>query len=77
MHDSGLRALIGTKVRKAVKSKESNSLEMEEFDALGDSLRNDCGWKTSAVQSHKVFPEIICEQVSLSEIVNIEDTSNN
>ena len=50
---------------------------MEEFDALGDSLRNDCGWKTSAVQSHKVFPEIICEQVSLSEIVNIEDTSNN
>ena len=38
MHESGLRVLIGTKVRNAVKSKESNSFDMEEFDALNERI---------------------------------------
>ena len=39
MHESGLKVLVGAKVRNAVKSeKSSNTFDMEEFDALNESI---------------------------------------
>ena len=38
MHESCLRVLVGTKVRNAVNSEENKSLDMEEFDALNESI---------------------------------------
>ena len=39
MHDSGLRVLVGKKVRKSFKPEENSCyLDMEEFDALNESI---------------------------------------